>query len=101
VHITTARRWVREQNAPRAVILLLSRNLGILDPEWDGWTINKGSLRSPEGIEITVAEALSHPFMRVQIAALQSDVRKLRELPGIDEQPEPGEWLNEISQLVG
>lgn len=94
VHITTARRWVRERNAPPAVVMLLSRDLGVFDEKWEGWRIVEGTLRSPEGITLTPPEALAHPFMLLQIGTLQADNRKLRkELDaGIEEQPQPSEW---------
>ena len=94
VHISTARRYVREQNAPQPIVMLVSRDLGIWDADWRGWTIVEGKLRSPEGITMTAAEALSHPFMLLQIGTLQADNRKLRkELDaGIEDQPSPAEW---------
>lgn len=101
VHITTARRWVRERYAPPAVMMLLSNDIGILDAPWAGWTVRDGILRSPEGILLSIAEALSYPFMRVQIAALQHDVKTLRETRDgkLDEQPQPAEW--DFERLIG
>lgn len=101
VHITTARRWVREHYAPPAIAMILARDLGCLDPLWAGWTVRNGLLRSPEGILLSIHEALSYPFMRVQISALQDDIKQMREAreSGIEEQPQPCEW--DLERLIG
>lgn len=97
VDITTVRRWRRGAICPpKAVVFLLSGDLGYFDEEWRGWRVKNGALISPEGWVITVSDVLSVPLMRAQIATYQTENRKLRE-PQFDEQPMPEEW--DLEQL--
>ena len=95
VDITTVRRWRRGAICPpRAVVLLLSADIGVFDPEWRGWKARGGQLVSPEGWSITVGEVLAVPLMRAQIAAYQGENRKLKERidSSLHEQPKPADW---------
>lgn len=94
VHISTARRWRREQNAPPAVIMLLSQDLGVFDAKARGWCIRNGCLISPEQLVIPLAKVLSIPFMDAQITNLQRDIKEMRVYrdTGLENQPEPVEW---------
>jgi len=96
VHITTARRWVRERNAPAAVILLLSGDLGVFAAEWEGWVVRGTSLYSPEGLEVALGDIRAVPFMKMQIAGYQLDAR-LAKVPDIEEQPTPEEWASDFN----
>src|SRR6185312_7940236 len=94
VHVSTARRWRREQNAPRAVIMLLACDLGAFDPVWAGWRVRGGLLRSPEGLEAAMQDVRALPFIRMQVVTYQTENRKLvaQLESGIVEQPMPAEW---------
>ena len=98
VHITTARRLVREQNAPLAVVMILSRDLGVFSADWAGWKLRGAQLISPEGFEATRNDVLSLPFMRMQIATYRAENRKLQE-PHVDEQPLPEQW--DLRAIIG
>lgn len=105
VHITTARRWVRERYAPPAVMMLLSGDLEVFDPEWAGWRVRSGLLRSPEGFECTMSDVRSLPFVRLQISTHRTENVRLRaeneELkqqtyPAMEDQPVPEDWTVQI-----
>ena len=91
VHITTARRWVRERNAPPAVMMLLTGDLGVFDMVWEGWCVRGEALYSPEGLEVALGDIRAVPFMKMQIQSYQLDAR-LAQLPHIEEQPTPEQW---------
>jgi hypothetical protein len=52
-HVTTARRWLRSRQVPRAVaaalMVLRFGDLGAISPDWEGWSLREGVLWSPEG----------------------------------------------------
>lgn len=109
VDITTARRWRRGRNAPLAVQLLLSGDLGVFDPAWAGWAVRDGLLRSPEGFEASMADVRSLPFVRLQVSTHRSENVRLRaeneELkqnayPTMVEQPRPEDWAGDGWQDV-
>lgn len=81
--------------------MLLSRDLGIFDPRWAGWTVRDGELISPENWCMGASEIRTIPIMRMQIEAHRAENVKLRAQleSGMQEQPEPGEW--DLAQLVG
>lgn len=106
VDITTARRWRRGHHAPRAVVLLVSGDLGVFDPIWEGWCVRDGILRSPEGFEATMSDVRSLPFVRLQVVTHRSENVKLRAenqelrqyaVPVIEEQPTPEQWADDIN----
>jgi hypothetical protein len=100
VDLATARRWKRGATCPpRTAILLLSRDLGIFDEKWKGWTINGGELVSPEGWIIARGDVLVSPLQRQRMAAFESENRRLKEQladlekgPVPEDQPEPDQW---------
>lgn len=90
VSIKTATRWKAGTTCPpKSACLLLLGDLGCLDPQWHGWRVNHGILYSPEGWEIGVNDVLAVPLMRAQLAAYQSEQRKLE---SITEQPAVADW---------
>lgn len=100
VDIATARRWKRgATSASPAALMLLSRDLGCLDPAWRGWTIRDSQIISPEGWTVSRNDALSVPLLHSQIAMLRQDLAKalaelqaLKRAPEADDQPLPSQW---------
>lgn len=72
---------------PKTAAMILSGDLGELDPAWWGWTLRAGKLISPEGWEVAPGDALSLPLLRAQVAAYQA---KERQVLAMEEQPRPG-----------
>ena len=95
VDLSTARRWKRGAKCPpQTALMLLSRDLGFLAPEWAGWTINGEDLVSPDGWCVNRNDALIVPLMHGQIAALRAKIRDLEaadDTEGLEDQPAPGE----------
>ena len=92
----TVRRW-RDgtRRPPDLALMLLSRDLGYLDPLWKGWTIRAGSIVSPEGWTVSRNDALAVPLLHQQIAVLNAELRTLRNdvrAAGLEEQPAPADW---------
>jgi len=90
VSLKTARRWKLGSTCPpKSACLLLAGDLGCLDSEWAGWRVRKGILYSREGWEITLNDVLAIPLVRAQLAAFQSQIRKVQAIP---EQPMPADF---------
>ena len=103
VDLRTARRWKRgDASPPLSALMMLSRNLGHLDPKWEGWTIRGGEIISPDGRRISRDDALIVQLMHGQIAALRYDLAKARaELDTLkasqtDDQPLPSQWTGAV-----
>jgi hypothetical protein len=93
VSIKTATRWKSGTTCPPKSALLLLGDLSAFDPEWRGWIARAGKLISPEGWEITVGDVLALPLMRQQLAAYQSELRRIHErVLLMQEQPLPDVW---------
>ena len=99
VSVKTARRWRQGHSVPPAgAIMILSGDLGNLDPVWRGWRVFRGKLISPEGWEIPMSETRAVPLLRAQLAAYQSENRNLKAdlqealNPPLENQPEPESW---------
>jgi hypothetical protein len=101
VDLATARRWKRGATCPpAAALMLLSRDLGYLDPDWRGWRIQGGLIISPDQWTVSRNDALSVPLLHGQIAALRHDLARAREqleelkrTPQADDQPLPSTWV--------
>jgi hypothetical protein len=82
--------------------MILRGDLGIHDPVWAGWLLRNGSLHSPEGWEIKMADVLASRLHEMQLAAWRQEVAVLRqrvtELEGghLEEQPTTDQWEVEI-----
>jgi hypothetical protein len=79
--------------------MLLSGDLGYLDPRWAGWTIRSGEIVSPEGWRASPGDVLSIQLAQAQLAAYRKENRDLRQAIDeieFEEQPLPGQW--EIAQ---
>jgi hypothetical protein len=81
-------RWKHgDTRPPQTALMILTGDLGYLDPAWRGWLLRDGKLTSAEGWEVTTGEVPSLPLLRAQIAGYQA---KERQTLAMDEQPEPG-----------
>lgn len=80
-------------------VLMLTGDLGSLDPQWAGWILRNGNIYSPEGLEVSIGDVRSVPFLRMQLATYQTENRKLRE-PKIEEQPAPSEWIPFLEEAM-
>lgn len=73
----SARRWIRDGLAPRLVVrflqLLTDAPLGALSPPWDGWTLRRGKLCSPDGHEFAPGEIRALPLRLQQLRALERE----------------------------
>lgn len=96
VDLTTARRWKRGARCPpNSALMLLSGDLGYLDPRWAGWTIRSGEIVSPEGWRATPGDVLSIQLTQAQLSAYRNENRALRQAIDeieFEEQPLPGQW---------
>ena len=101
VDLTTARRWKRGARCPpKMALLLILGDIGAFDSNWCGWQARDGKLISPEGWEISVNEVLAVPLMRQQIAAYQSELRRIEQrVLLMQEQPLPTEWPEWIGEM--
>jgi Phage protein len=93
VSLKTASRWKDGQTVPPAAArMILAGDLGALCAEWSGWKFIKGKLISPEGWEFSVGDVLAIPFLHGQVRVYQGELRKMKEMSALQEQPAPGEW---------
>jgi hypothetical protein len=101
VSLKTAARWKAGSTCPpKSALLLLAGDLTAFDPKWDGWMARGGKLISPEGWEITVGDVLALPLMRQQLAAYQTELKRVRaELLLTQEQPLPSTWPEWIFEM--
>jgi hypothetical protein len=65
--------------------MILSGNLGHLDPAFEGWTCRDGCLASPDGWLVPIDEIRAVPFLRQQLAVYQAENRRIK---GMEEQPD-------------
>jgi len=74
VHPSTARRWIRSGRRPWWLQALLdcAGNLGILAQPWEGWSVHKDILRSPEGELFKPADLRALRVMRGQLDAYRA-----------------------------
>jgi len=95
VDLATARRWKRGATCPpQSALMVLSRDLGVLDPEWRGWTLQEGKLVSPENWAVSPGDVLSFQLLRSQLAIYQAENKRLRaEYSEYEEQPRPETWV--------
>jgi hypothetical protein len=90
VSVKTATRWKNGTTCPpKSACLLLTGDLGCLDPAWEGWRVNKGILYSREGWEITKNDVLAMPLIRAQLEAYKAAERQVLTMA---EQPAPVDW---------
>jgi hypothetical protein len=62
---------------PQTAAMILSGDLGHLDPEWCGWSLRAGKLISPEGWEAAPGDVLSIQLLRAQLAGYQAKEREV------------------------
>lgn len=101
VSLKTAQRWKSGQTVPpKAALMLLTGDLGMLDPAWAGWHITKGLLWSPEGWDATPGHVRAMKMMnrtlgvyRRENESLKAAVRYLEaQASGFVDQPLPQNW---------
>ena len=99
VHVTTARRWKRYGDAPYAaeklIELLSTRDLGLIDPKWNGWMLKDGRLVAPTGMEFSSGEILAIPFVQQLVASYQRDARLPRQADWIEGKYLPARELDD------
>lgn len=65
-HVTTARRWLRKRQVPRAIaaalMVLRFGDLGAICPDWEGWSLREGVLWSPEGEHFSPGRVRAGPL---------------------------------------
>lgn len=99
----TARRWKQAGRAPADILKLLrlkGGELGELAEAWRGWTLRDDVLVSPEGMEFRAGEIRSLPLRRQQIAALQREVQRLRELGDAQRRHDLARRLRELADTA-
>jgi len=99
VDLSTARRWKRGATCPpKTALVLLSRDLGYLDPAWRGWTLVNGTLVSPENWIATPGDVLSIQLTQAQLSTYRAENRGLKaalaaaEAGYFEDQPQPHQW---------
>lgn len=83
VDVSTARRWKRgdmPESARRLVAAVIAGDLGMIAPEWAGWSISNGVLVSPDRWEFKAGEVMTLPFLRQTVAMYEAEKRKAAEL---------------------
>jgi len=105
VDLSTARRWKRGATCPpQSALVLLSRDLGYLDPAWRGWTLCNGTLVSPENWIATPGDVLSIQLTQAQLSAYRNENRALKaEVEALaagyyEDQPSPENWTIALEQ---
>lgn len=100
VNPATAARWKSNTTCmPESARRLLSRDLGVFDPAWAGWTISAGQIVSPEGLAATPGDVLGIQFTQMQLAAWRAETLALRaqiEAQLFEEQPLPDSWEYQV-----
>jgi hypothetical protein len=72
--------------------MILTGDLGMLNPAWAGWCIRGEQLISPEAWAATPGEVRSIQMMRAQIQNYQLEQRIARRtLEALEEQPAPAD----------
>jgi len=100
VSLKTASRWKAGQTVPPATsLMILSGDLGILDPLWSGWRVRGGALFSPEGWEITRGDVLAVPLERRALETARAEVRRMKQDLTAQEQPLPDSWPEWVAKL--
>lgn len=93
VDLTTARRWKRGARCPpQSALMLLSTDLGHIDPLWAGWHLRRGELVTPNGFCLSRGDALSVELLQAQLSAWRNetlDLRRQIEAMTLEEQPLP------------
>ena len=85
IALQTAREWRRLRRVPpmwlRAVRALVLGELGVIDEAWNGWRLDRGLLRSPDGGDYVFkpADVTSLPLTRLRLAESQRLVQQLQE----------------------
>src|SRR5688572_6070660 len=77
----TTRRWIASGLAPRLELeflrLIFDGPLGLISQSWDGWSLRRGKLRSPDGHEFTPDEIRALPLQAQRVRALECELRAI------------------------
>jgi len=99
VSLKTAQRWKSGQTVPpKSALMILSRDLGYLDPAWGGWTFANRTLASPENWIATPGDVLSIQLTQAQLSTYRAENLGLKaalaaaEAGYYEEQPLPSQW---------
>jgi len=80
--VRSARRWIAAGLAPciavRFLELIFRGPLGLISHKWDGWSLRRDVLHSPDGYAFEPGEITSIPLRHAQIAALEFEIRRLQ-----------------------
>jgi hypothetical protein len=83
VHIDTARRWKRAGQIPSRyaplVALHLDGELGVVDRQWQGWKLSRGTLWTPEHQPLRPGDVRAIPYQQQLIAELQRQLQTPRQ----------------------
>lgn len=103
VDLATARRWRRQATCPpKTAQMILTGDLGIIDPAWAGWVLRRGLLCSPENWTATPGDVRAMQLKEAQVSALRRETLELRakmqamEVESFEEQPLPDSWNVQI-----
>lgn len=79
----SVRRWKAAGNVPEPystrVALLLETDLGVLSPEWRGWSLRRGELVSPEGLRLLPREIRALPLQVTALAIHRAEAQASRQ----------------------
>ena len=74
VDLTTARRWKRGAKCPpQTALMVLSGDLGWLDPAWEGWRLVGGRIVSPEGWAATPGDVMMVQLAQMTLATYRDE----------------------------
>lgn len=91
VSLTTAKGWLSgKTRIPRHAVVLLTGDLGAMDPGWQGWRVEKDRIVSPKGWMISRSDLESAPILMEEIAELRQALGTARRCNSLEEQPLPG-----------
>lgn len=97
VELSTARRWKRgESRIPYSAAALLLGDLGAFSKVWQGWRVQRDTLISPDGWQISRQDALTVPLMQAQLNAARAELEKYKATAHLEEQPAPPEAMPQI-----
>ena len=89
VSITTAKRWLLgKTRIPHYARLLLTGDLGAINPDWKGWRVEGDAIISPKGWVISRSDLEAAPALMEEITTLREELAAVR-CKSLEEQPRP------------
>lgn len=87
----TARRWISTGLVPRLALeflrLIFDGPLGLISQPWNGWSLRRGKLRSPDGDEFTPEEVRALPLQLQRVRSLECELRSIADSRQADASP--------------